>query len=149
MHTRAPWVTGGRGQRVCWIGRIGRISPAQCGDGLDTLLLLLHALYLPGIRSTYLEHQREDTQRLSEWGSLAGPLLSVHGGSTVGGLLATAATSLAEREQRPCVLTSHNPAKRGPTRRRLQADMESFPSVRSRVSWKMKRQCQDSVCSEI
>ena len=25
---------------------------AQCGDGLDALLLLLHALYLPGIRST-------------------------------------------------------------------------------------------------
>lgn len=45
------------------------ISPAQCGDGLDALLLL-HALYLPGIRSTYLEHQEEDTQRLSEWGSL-------------------------------------------------------------------------------
>ena len=95
MCTGAPWVTGGRGQRVCWIGRI---SPAQCGDGLHTLLLLLHALYLPGIRSTYLEHQREDTQRLSEWGSLEDLLLSVHGGS-VGGLPATAAASLAEREQ--------------------------------------------------
>ena len=98
MCTGAPWVTSGRGQRVCWIGRIGRISPAQCGDGLDALLLLLHALYLPGIRSTYLEHQREDTQRLSEWGSLEDLLLSVHGGS-VGGLPATAAASLAEREQ--------------------------------------------------
>lgn len=146
MRTRAPWVTGSRGQRVCWVGRI---SPAQCGDGLDALLLLLHALYLPGIRSTYLEHQEEDTQRLSEWGSLAGPLLSVHGGSTVGGLLATAAASLAEWEQHPCVLRSHHPGEHGPTRRRLQANMESFPSVRSRVSWKTKRQCQDSVCSEI
>lgn len=87
---------------------------AQCGDGLDALLLLLHALYLPGIRSTYLEHQEEDTQSLSEWGSLVGALLSVHRGSTVGELPATAATSLAEQEQHPCVLRSHRPAVRGP-----------------------------------
>ena len=99
---------------------------AQCGDGLDALLLLLHALYLAGIRSTYLEHHEEDTQRLSAWGSLAGPLLSVHGGSTVGGLPATAVASLAEREQRLGVLRSHRPGERGPTRRRPQADMASL-----------------------
>lgn len=46
------------------------------------------------------------------------------------------------------VYSVHHPGEHGPARRRLQANMESFPSVRSRVSWKAKRQW-DSVCSEI
>lgn len=117
----------------------------QCGDGLDALLLLLMPFTcLASGAPTW--STRKKVHRLSEWGSLAGPLLSVHGGSTVGGLPATAAASLAEREQRPCVLRSDHLGVRSPTRRRLQADGGSFSSVCSRVSWKTKRQCQDRVC---
>lgn len=138
---RAPWVTGGRGQWVCWLSRIGRISPAQCGDGLDALLLLLHALYL-------LQHQgaptwstrEEDTPRdFHKWGSTCGSSTIRPWRVNSGWTSCSSSRILAEWEQHPCVLRSHHPGEHGPAQR-LQAPTWSPSQVwRSRVSWKTKR----------